>query len=189
MFKAFISDLTLLFWFFCYKLFCHAAHIHYFLWYPRDWTIRFCRWWFCSFCKFHVLDNLKLIYNPFFFQVRKAYRKKALETHPDKLEPGASEAEKQDAEQQFHKVSLSFFFTYSESLLDDSLHDSQYFETFYFRSTRHSKFLGMLWNARLVFLRLFVWNANPSLYKLLAGVWYATQSKSQSPINLRRSSA
>jgi len=40
--------------------------------------------------------------------VRKAYRKKALETHPDKLEPGASEAEKQDAEQQFHKVHEAF---------------------------------------------------------------------------------
>jgi len=40
--------------------------------------------------------------------VRRAYRKKALETHPDKLEPGASEAEKQDAEQQFHKVHEAF---------------------------------------------------------------------------------
>jgi len=40
--------------------------------------------------------------------VRRAYRKRALETHPDKLEPGASEAEKQDAEQQFHKVHEAF---------------------------------------------------------------------------------
>jgi len=40
--------------------------------------------------------------------VRKAYRKKALETHPDKLEPGASEIEKQEAEQQFHKVHEAF---------------------------------------------------------------------------------
>ncbi|KAF8817483.1 DnaJ-domain-containing protein [Phlegmacium glaucopus] len=40
--------------------------------------------------------------------VRRAYRKKALETHPDKLDPGASEPEKQDAEQQFHKVREAF---------------------------------------------------------------------------------
>ena len=39
--------------------------------------------------------------------VRRAYRKRALETHPDKLEPGVSEGEKQDAEQQFHKVKYS----------------------------------------------------------------------------------
>jgi len=37
--------------------------------------------------------------------VRKAYRRRALETHPDKLDPGANEEEKQEAEQQFHKVS------------------------------------------------------------------------------------
>ncbi|KAF8159594.1 DnaJ domain-containing protein [Crassisporium funariophilum] len=40
--------------------------------------------------------------------IRRAYRKRALETHPDKLEPGATEAEKQAAEQQFHKVHEAF---------------------------------------------------------------------------------
>ena len=51
------------------------------------------------------------------FSVRKAYRKRALETHPDKLDPGASEAEKQDAEQQFHKVKLFFTFYVFKILL------------------------------------------------------------------------
>jgi DnaJ-class molecular chaperone len=46
------------------------------------------------------------------FSVRRAYRKRALETHPDKLDPTASEAEKQDAEQQFHKVKSVFFSFY-----------------------------------------------------------------------------
>ncbi|KAF8967672.1 DnaJ domain-containing protein [Flammula alnicola] len=40
--------------------------------------------------------------------VRKAYRKRALETHPDKLEPGANEKEKQEAERQFHRVHEAF---------------------------------------------------------------------------------
>lgn len=39
--------------------------------------------------------------------VRKAYRQKVLETHPDKLVPDASELEKQEAEDQFRRVSLS----------------------------------------------------------------------------------
>ena len=51
---------------------------------------------------FYTADS----FNYKLYIVRRAYRKKALETHPDKLEPGASEAEKQDAEQQFHKVSV-----------------------------------------------------------------------------------
>ena len=37
--------------------------------------------------------------------VRKAYRKKALETHPDKLSPDASTAHRRAAEAQFHLVS------------------------------------------------------------------------------------
>lgn len=41
--------------------------------------------------------------------VRKAYRKRALETHPDKLEPNASDKEKQEAERQFHRVSITVF--------------------------------------------------------------------------------
>lgn len=40
-----------------------------------------------------------------FIAVRKAYRKKALETHPDKLSPHASAAKRQAAEAQFHLVS------------------------------------------------------------------------------------
>lgn len=40
--------------------------------------------------------------------VRKAYRKKALETHPDKLFPSATEEGKQAAEIQFHKVREAF---------------------------------------------------------------------------------
>lgn len=36
--------------------------------------------------------------------VRKAYRKKALETHPDRLPPGATPVEKTSAEEQFLKV-------------------------------------------------------------------------------------
>ncbi|KIM44568.1 hypothetical protein M413DRAFT_67352, partial [Hebeloma cylindrosporum] len=41
-------------------------------------------------------------------EVRKAYRKRALETHPDKLDLGVNEEEKQEAEQQFHKVHEAF---------------------------------------------------------------------------------
>jgi hypothetical protein len=60
-------------------------------------------------------NNSTLTNHIHIFSVRRAYRKKALETHPDKLEPGASEAEKQDAEQQFHKVSvLRVFYPYVE---------------------------------------------------------------------------
>ncbi|KAJ3517739.1 hypothetical protein NLJ89_g296 [Agrocybe chaxingu] len=40
--------------------------------------------------------------------IRRAYKKKALETHPDKLDPGASDHEKQVAERQFHKVHDAF---------------------------------------------------------------------------------
>ncbi|KAJ8094474.1 hypothetical protein PM082_010908 [Marasmius tenuissimus] len=41
-------------------------------------------------------------------QVRKAYKVKALETHPDKLDPGASEQAKQLAEKRFHQVHEAF---------------------------------------------------------------------------------
>ncbi|KJA28123.1 hypothetical protein HYPSUDRAFT_62513 [Hypholoma sublateritium FD-334 SS-4] len=40
--------------------------------------------------------------------IRKAYRKRALETHPDKLELNASDKEKQEAERQFHRVHEAF---------------------------------------------------------------------------------
>lgn len=41
---------------------------------------------------------------PFTHTVRKAYRKKALKTHPDRLPQGASQAEKQKANEQFRLV-------------------------------------------------------------------------------------
>lgn len=48
--------------------------------------------------------------NVFSFRaVRKAYRKRALETHPDKLEPNASDKEKQEAERHFHTVIAPVF--------------------------------------------------------------------------------
>ncbi|KAK0488938.1 DnaJ-domain-containing protein [Armillaria novae-zelandiae] len=37
-------------------------------------------------------------------EVRRAYKQKALETHPDKLDPGSSDDEKQAAKAQFYKV-------------------------------------------------------------------------------------
>ncbi|KAF9531728.1 DnaJ domain-containing protein [Crepidotus variabilis] len=40
--------------------------------------------------------------------IKKAYKKKALETHPDKLEPKASIAEQQYAVKQFHRVHEAF---------------------------------------------------------------------------------
>ena len=39
--------------------------------------------------------------------MRKAYRQKVLETHPDKLGPDASEQEKQEAEDQFRNVGVT----------------------------------------------------------------------------------
>ncbi|KAF8889340.1 DnaJ domain-containing protein [Infundibulicybe gibba] len=41
-------------------------------------------------------------------EVRRAYKQKALETHPDKLDPGASEEEKARAQAKFHKVHAAF---------------------------------------------------------------------------------
>jgi len=41
-------------------------------------------------------------------EIRKAYRKKALETHPDKLDPNATDEDKQAAEHQFHKIHEAF---------------------------------------------------------------------------------
>ncbi|KAG6817548.1 hypothetical protein H0H87_007516 [Tephrocybe sp. NHM501043] len=37
-------------------------------------------------------------------QIRKAYKRRALQTHPDRLVPGASEEEKASSEEQFRKV-------------------------------------------------------------------------------------
>ncbi|KAF5362081.1 hypothetical protein D9756_002447 [Leucocoprinus leucothites] len=41
-------------------------------------------------------------------EIRKAYRKKALETHPDKLSPRASAAHRRAAEAQFHLIHSAF---------------------------------------------------------------------------------
>lgn len=41
-------------------------------------------------------------------EVRKAYRKRALETHPDKLGPSASDDERQAAQKEFQKVHEAF---------------------------------------------------------------------------------
>ncbi|KAJ7695067.1 DnaJ domain-containing protein [Mycena rosella] len=41
-------------------------------------------------------------------EIRRAYRAKALETHPDKLDPAASPEEKQASEARFHEVHGAF---------------------------------------------------------------------------------
>ncbi|KAJ7089704.1 DnaJ domain-containing protein [Mycena belliarum] len=41
-------------------------------------------------------------------EIRRAYRTKALETHPDKLDPAASPEEKQASEARFHEVHEAF---------------------------------------------------------------------------------
>ncbi|KAF5390417.1 hypothetical protein D9757_005256 [Collybiopsis confluens] len=41
-------------------------------------------------------------------EVRRAYKQKALETHPDKLDPGASAREKESAERRFREVHDAF---------------------------------------------------------------------------------
>ncbi|KAH9479515.1 Chaperone protein DnaJ [Psilocybe cubensis] len=41
-------------------------------------------------------------------EIRKAYHKRALQTHPDKLDPNASESDKQHAEEEFRKVYEAF---------------------------------------------------------------------------------
>ncbi|KAJ7746843.1 DnaJ-domain-containing protein [Mycena maculata] len=41
-------------------------------------------------------------------EIRRAYRAKALETHPDKLEPSASPEEKQASEAKFHEIHGAF---------------------------------------------------------------------------------
>ncbi|KAJ3730048.1 DnaJ domain-containing protein [Lentinula guzmanii] len=41
-------------------------------------------------------------------EVRRAYKQRALETHPDKLEPGASNVDKEHAERSFREVHDAF---------------------------------------------------------------------------------
>lgn len=43
-----------------------------------------------------------------FSQVRKAYKKRALQTHPDRLPQGATADDKRSAEEQFRKGSVKF---------------------------------------------------------------------------------
>lgn len=52
--------------------------------------------------------------------VRKAYRKRVLETHPDKLDVTASEEEKQAAEREFQKVNPPTM-TYTPGLILDCI--------------------------------------------------------------------
>ena len=54
----------------------------------------------CAMNMLVVLMNVALI----LYLVKKAYRKKVLETHPDKLDPAATDGERQAAEREFHKV-------------------------------------------------------------------------------------
>jgi len=55
-------------------------------------------------------DGSSVSFHPFMlplrglFAVRKAYKTKALETHPDKLEPSASDRERRAAEGKFRNV-------------------------------------------------------------------------------------
>lgn len=44
------------------------------------------------------------LFSPTLSAVRKAYKTKALETHPDKLEPTASDRERRAAEGKFRNV-------------------------------------------------------------------------------------
>lgn len=48
--------------------------------------------------------------------VRKAYKRKALATHPDKLNPDATEDERIHAETQFRKVCLSIISTLAKCM-------------------------------------------------------------------------
>ncbi|THU91526.1 DnaJ-domain-containing protein [Dendrothele bispora CBS 962.96] len=41
-------------------------------------------------------------------EIRKAYKKRALETHPDRLPPGATPAEKEQSEEKFRKVNNAY---------------------------------------------------------------------------------
>jgi uncharacterized protein HemY len=58
--------------------------------------------------------------------VRRAYRKRALETHPDKLDPGANDKEKEEAERQFHRVTNPIVYEIPRQILsgDDKFYRS-----------------------------------------------------------------
>ncbi|KAH7929120.1 DnaJ-domain-containing protein [Leucogyrophana mollusca] len=56
----------------------------------------------------HLYETLGLNPDASTEQVRKAYKKKALETHPDRLPPGASAAEKSASEELFRKVNNAY---------------------------------------------------------------------------------
>ena len=67
-----------------------------------------------------------------FSAVRKAYKTKALETHPDKLEPTASDRERRAAEGKFRNVGISPSYAFTLSALELILN--------VYRSARLSKF-------------------------------------------------
>ena len=58
-----------------------------------------------TFMRYHILLILNV-------KVRKAYKKKALATHPDRLPPNASEEEKQQANERFRKVCTPSYLGY-----------------------------------------------------------------------------
>lgn len=53
-------------------------------------------------CSWHVIDTGAT-------KVRKAYKKKALQTHPDRLPPGSTPADKASSEEKFRKVSTPHY--------------------------------------------------------------------------------
>lgn len=57
----------------------------------------------------------QLYLSAFAFVVKKAYKKKALETHPDRLPAGSTPADKKVSEERFQKVSTAY-----EVLLDQT---------------------------------------------------------------------
>ncbi|KAK7056292.1 hypothetical protein VNI00_002845 [Paramarasmius palmivorus] len=70
-------------------------------------------------------------------EVRKAYKLKALETHPDKLDHGASQREKEAAEKRFHQARVHEAFEILSDSLKRRAYDSRTFRT---RTTSTSSF-------------------------------------------------
>jgi len=58
---------------------------------------------------------------PSLYAVRRAYKEKALQTHPDKVPPGASAAEKAASEDQFRRV-CDIDLTLGSSMSFEQLH-------------------------------------------------------------------
>lgn len=79
-------------------------NVQFLVWYSWNWQISFNRR--RSVVCFKQCSRPRLPYTYQWSQiiVRRAYKRKALGTHPDKLGPAADEAEKEVAEAQFRKV-------------------------------------------------------------------------------------